>query len=133
MNFKAHHISLAVLDLQKSINWYKENLECTLVHEYNKNQWLIALLKLNNLLIELVQIDNNKPLPSYRQDIMSDITSVGTKHICFQVKDLNKTITKLKKKGVELASDVDSAAFGGKFAFIKDCDGILIEIYESSK
>lgn len=130
MSFKAHHVSLAVKDLQESIRWYKDIFEFRLAHEYNKEKWHIALLELNDFHIELIQLENNKALPDYRKDIMSDIATIGTKHVCFQVEDLKETLANLKTKGVELATEVDSAAFGGSFAFVKDCNGILIEIYE---
>ena len=71
-----------------------------------------------------------KPLPEYRSDVMSDIGTVGTKHLCLQVDSIEEIVEDLKAKGVNVVSDIDSAAFGGKFVFIKDCNGILIELYE---
>jgi len=133
MNFKAHHVSLTVKNLKESIKWYQDIFNCRLIHEYHSGEWNIALLSLDNFYIELIQSGKPLSLPSYRKNIMTDIKTVGTKHVCFQVNNLEETIKNLKKRSLKIATNVDTAAFGGKFVFIKDCNGILIELYQAGE
>lgn len=130
MKFKPHHIAFTVGNLEESIAWYKEKLGFEIVHKYFKNGWQIALMKLDDVQIELFGFDKTNPLPEHSKDLMSDLHTVGTKHLCIEVEDLNEIIQDLKAKGVEFVTEIDTASFGGRYTFFKDCNGILIELYQ---
>ncbi len=132
MKFKPHHVALTVSNTEQSINWYKDKLGFEIMHRYNKHGMEITQLKLEDVRLELFCYgQETKPLPDYRNDLMDDLHVMGTKHLCIEVEDLEGTIRELKSKGVEFATEVDKAGFGGKYIFFKDCNGILIELYES--
>lgn len=61
---------------------------------------------------------------------MDDLHVIGTKHLCIEVDDLDEFIKQLQSKAVEFATKMDTAGFGGRYIFIKDCNGILIELYQ---
>lgn len=73
--------------------------------------------------------ESNKPLPGYRKGLMDDLHVIGTKHLCIEIKNLDAFVKELKQKGVE-PQKISQAGFGGRFTFIKDNNGILIELYE---
>lgn len=64
---------------------------------------------------------------------MKDLRVVGTKHMGLRVDNLEAMITQLKQKRVEIITQPDTTFFGGRYAFIRDCNGILIELYEGGK
>lgn len=130
MKFKPHHVAFTVNDIEESENWYKEKLGFEVVHKYSKNGWKITLLKLDEVRIELFSFDDIKPLPEHSRNLMDDLHVIGTKHLCIQVEDLEKTVGELKTKGVQFATEIDTAGFGGRYIFLKDCNGILIELLQ---
>lgn len=131
MNFRFHHVCLTVKDINESISWYEDKLGFELFHKYEKYGMEIAQLKRDSIKIELFSFGNKtKQLPKYREQLMDDLHVVGTKHLCLEVESLNETINLLKSKGVKFVMNVDTAGFGGRFIFFKDCNGILIELYQ---
>lgn len=126
---RMHHVAFTVNNLDESITWYKEKLGFTLVNKFIRPVRSTALLKKDDVQIELFGITGGpKPLPLHRSDLLEDLNYVGTKHLCIQVNDMKKTIIQLQKKGVEFVTKPDSASFGGQFVFFKDCNNILIEL-----
>lgn len=132
MNVRPHHVALTVKNTEESIRRYQDKLGFQIIHKYNKNGMEIILLKLGAIRIELFCFGKNtKPLPDYRKNLMDDLHVVGTKHLCIEVENLDKTVSELKQKRVEFATEVDIAGFGGRYIFLKDCNGILIELYQA--
>jgi methylmalonyl-CoA/ethylmalonyl-CoA epimerase len=126
-----HHCGISVPDLEASIAWYRDMLGFSVI----KRQTLdvvsakIAFLKHGEFLIELFEIKDASPLPDDRRHPNRDICTHGTKHIAFSVDNVPKFIDSLKKRGVDIAMDVNM--MGDKaMAFIRDNSGNLIEIVE---
>lgn len=133
MKIQLHHVALTVDDLSDSIKWYQDIFGCEVVRKYDKADTHIALLSLGDCYLELFHFDDTQTLPDYRRDVMRDLGVVGTKHMGLQVDNLENAITQLKQKGVEVLTDPDTTFFGGRYAFCRDCNGILIELYERGK
>lgn len=131
MTFKPHHVALTVNNIDESVKWFQEKLGFEVTHRYKKETGEIIHIKRDQVRIELFCLGDTRLLPDYRKDLMSDLHTVGTKHLCIEVENLDNTIDALKKKGVEFVTEVDTAGFGGRFIFFKDCNGILIELYQS--
>ncbi|MDP2671304.1 MAG: VOC family protein [bacterium] len=130
--FKPHHIALTVNNVEESSRWYHEKLGFQTLHHYKKQGMEIILLRLKEVLIELFSFEEStKPLPNYRQTLMEDLHTVGTKHLCIEVENLDKVVKDLKSKGVEFVMETDDAGFGGRYIFFKDCNGILVELYQN--
>lgn len=131
MKSKPHHAAFTVKNAEESMNWYKEKLGFEVIHRYDRHGMEITQLKLDEVRIELFCYkEETKPLPAYRKKLMDDLHVIGTKHLCIEVEDLDLMIKELKGKGVEFATELDTAGFGGRYIFIKDCNGILIELYQ---
>lgn len=132
MNLKPHHIAFTVKDTEKSILWFQEKLGFEVFHRNNKHGMEITQLKSGDVKIELFSYgESTKDLPDYRKDLMEDLHVIGTKHLCIEVENLDATIEQLKAKGVKEIREVDTAGFGGRYTFIKDPNGILIELYQA--
>jgi len=132
MKLKPHHVALTVKNTEESIRWYQDKLGFQVIHRYNKHGMEITQLKLENVRLELFCYgQNTKPLPDYRKNLVDDLHVIGTKHLCIEVDNLDEKIKKLKGKEVEFIMHIDTAGFGGRYIFFKDCNGILIEIYQA--
>lgn len=130
MKYRPHHVALTVNNMDETVEWYTHNLGFKVTHNYGKYGAKKILLQLDEVRLELFDFgDENKPLPDYRKDLMDDLHVVGTKHLCIEVEDLDMLVVDLNKKGIE-SRDIDTAGFGGRFTFIKDPNGILIELYQ---
>ena len=122
---KPHHVGISIPDLEASIDWYCNVLGFTVVKRgyipeaHTKN----AYLRYGDFYVELFQPDNPIPLPDDRRYPTKDVSTFGTKHIAFKVKDLKQVTEVLKKKGVEFAM----ARPDGTVHFIRDNSGILLE------
>jgi|SRR3989344_1656315 len=127
---KIHHVALSVHNIDRSIDWYKNNLGFQLETKYEKHNLTIAHLVLGDARVELFSSADSKPLPQDRQTLKSDLRVIGTKHVCFEVDDIQGLVNTLKTRGVDFETETDTAGFGGKYVFIKDLDGILIELYQ---
>lgn len=127
---RIHHTALTVKNLDKTIDWYKKNFNAEVIERYKKHDMEIAHIKFGDVRIELFSGANTEALPENRKSLMGDLRVVGTKHICIETDDLDELRKKLASNGVEFATDTDTAGFGGRYAFVKDPDGILIELYQ---
>jgi glyoxylase I family protein len=129
---KIAHIALSVANLDKSLDFYKENfgLRCQEIFEIKAQGLRIAILKKDNVALELFEFQKRKILPEYRKKLGSDLKTLGAKHFAIEVADIKKAFGGLKKSGVRLATDIRTFANGLRYFFIKDPDGILVEIME---
>ncbi len=70
------------------------------------------------------------PLPQYRKDLNNDLKTIGVKHFSFAVSGIEGEYKRLNRSGVKFATAMRVFDNGLKYFFIKDPDGILIEIME---
>jgi len=132
MKLTPHHIAITVHNMSVSVAWYEKMFGFEVEHTYHKDGIYMVLLKKDTVRIELFHFDHaTNELPSYRSELMSDLHTIGTKHIAFLVEDLDASVKELKSKGADFVIEIDTAGFGGKYIFLKDCNGVLIELYSS--
>jgi len=116
--------------LQRSISFYRTHLGLKLHKKYvfRDKGMTIALLKKGNIALELFEFKKRKPLPQYRKTLDDDLRTLGVKHFSLETKNITAIFNKFKKSGVRFATDLRVFADGRRYFFIKDPDGILIEI-----
>lgn len=126
------HLGISVPDLEASIAWYREMLGFSLEKRVNIEAIpaRIAFMKHGDFRIELFEVERAEPLPEDRRYPDKDLHTHGTKHIALAVQDVPKFVGSLKKRGVDIAMDVN-AVENRAMAFIRDNAGNLIEIVES--
>lgn len=131
MNIKPHHVAFTVKNTDESITWYKNAFGFEVTNRYNKHGMEITILVAGGVRLELFCYgDQTKPLPDYRKGLMDDLHVIGTKHLSIQVENIEDSVKELKEKGIAFVMDIDTAGFGGRYTFIKDCNDILIELFE---
>ena len=131
MELTVHHVAITVRNMDESLAWYTHVFGAEVLARYEKRGMEIAHLKFDAVRLEFFSGDKTQPLPEYRTTLMGDLNVVGTKHVCFETNDIEGLKKELVGRGVEFATEIDTAGFGGKFAFIKDPNGILIELYQA--
>jgi len=132
MNISFHHIAITVQNLIESVRWYQDIFGFKKTHEYSKDDMTIVLLQKDSVRIELFAFrSETTALPEYRKELMKDLRTEGTKHICIEVENLEKMIKKLQSRGEEPLGKPDEIFFGGRNLFVKDPCGNLIELFQS--
>ena len=126
------HAGVSVYDMEESLAWYEKNLGFRLVKDDGFVPPLearICFVERDGFQIELFAYKAPKPLPGERLYPNSDLQTVGTKHIAFAVTGMEELKTKLRANGVEFAHE--ATMNGESVLFIRDCNGVLIELIEA--
>ena len=129
---KISHIALSVSNLSRSIAFYRKHFGLRLAAKFRHKEigLTIALLKKGDITLELFEFKKHKPLPRYRKGLDSDLRTLGVKHICLEAKNIAKIYGQFKRSGVSLATDLRVFDNGARYFFLRDPDGILIEIMQ---
>jgi catechol 2,3-dioxygenase-like lactoylglutathione lyase family enzyme len=131
MHFKTHHVAFTVPSIEETVAWYEKVFDAMVIHSYQGKDMDIVLIGFGEIKIELFQFRESKPMPEYSKSLMDDLHVEGIKHLSIQIEDLKETMDALRKRGVTFVTEIDTAAFGGHYVFFKDCNGTLIELYQS--
>lgn len=125
------HAGISVYNMEKSLNWYRENLGFELVKDDGFVPPLharICFIEKDGFQIELFEYEAPRPLPEERKTPNSDLQTVGTKHIAFATDDMAGLKERFVAGGVDIAHEV--CMEGNSVMFIRDCNGVLIEFIE---
>ena len=124
------HTSVRTSNMDKSIDFYARLLGLKLLHRHEipKNNAEIAFLqdpegKGAKLELTLYK-DQKKFIQAEYEDRVFD-------HLAFEVKDMEKTISIMRKEGIEITDEpFRLSPRGSLIAFVEDPDGTLIELIE---
>lgn len=128
---KPLHVGISVYDMEQSLTWYREVLGFQLAKDDGYVPQLdahICFVEKDGFQLELFQYKAPRPLPEYRTLPNTDIRTVGTKHVAFEVPDMEAMREHLQSKGVEIVHEVFMS--GDHVLFIRDCNGVLIELIQ---
>lgn len=133
--FKFDHVAISVSDFERSEDFYKK-----LGFKFYKNyldpegRLVIVLLINDNVILELFNYKEYKPLREHCIDNGLDLQMLGTKHFGLCVKDLNKAAEFLVKNGIlKQHPTIKKGRLGRDYFWIKDPDGVWVEIIEDIK
>lgn len=116
---KVSHIGLKVKDLDKSVKFYQDLIECESLKTYEAENFRAVLMKCQGNTIELIQ------------DTESTKNGDGViEHLAFKVEDIKDEIEKLKLKDVECISKSIEEFEGIKLFFFRGPDGEMLEFIE---
>jgi len=126
---KIEHIGIAVKDIGEVSKFYTDIFECQISEEIDvpERKIRIAFTEISGVKLEFV-------MPTDKESVVAkfiDKRGEGIHHICFEVEDVERAVSELKTKGVELVDDRPRmGAEGKKIVFIKpkSTHGVLVEL-----
>ena len=132
---KFGHVAISVANLQRSVSFYRRvfGLVCKEKYGHPALGMVIALLKKGDIALELFEFKKRVPLPRYRKKLKSDLHTLGVKHFSIEVDAIERFYKKLKKSRVGIEIPLSVFDSGARYFFIKDPDGILVEVMEVQK
>ena len=69
--------------------------------------------------------------PSDEKDSQQPFANtLGIRHICFTVEDIEAIVSKLKKKGTEIFSEIQQYGESYKLCYVRGPEGIILELAE---
>lgn len=132
MVYKALHVGISVGNMEEALDWYRKNLDFELV----KDDYVpplgarICFIQNGDFQIELFRYDDPKPIPEDRLTPNSDLQTIGTKHVAFQVPDMKALKETFTANGVDIAHEV--VMEGNNVMFVRDNSGVLIELIQNN-
>ena len=128
--FNFNHVTISVDNLENTLNFYKK-FDFIIHKEYHDENIDIVMLKLNNMILEIFHYTENSKLPEHSKNLNIDLKTIGNKHFGLGVKNIEmakKFIEKNKLNDNEII--INKGRLGKPYFFIKDPNGILMEIIE---
>lgn len=127
-NFRMLHTMIRVKDLEKSIDFYVNNLEMTLLRrtDYPGGKFTLAFVGYGDEKeTTVVELTHN-----WDQEVPYELGN-GFGHLALGVKDIYGICEKLAAQGVDIPRPAGPMKHGASIiAFIKDPDGYMIELVE---
>ena len=135
------HVGIVVQDIQKSINFWRDHFDFSILldqieegpfieHLLNIPKVKIRTVKMNgqdNSLIELLYFFEKQDVDQWR----GNLTSTGLTHLALNINNLNEKIKKLQADGFKLINQPRKSENGSVLvAFVEGPEGLLIELVE---
>ena len=128
---KIDHIGIAVKDLKKVGSLYSDAFGLKVSDEIDapERKLRIAFTEVTGVKLEFL-------MPTDKESVVAkfiDKRGEGIHHICFEVSDIEKAISELRDKGVELVDEKPRLGVeGDKIVFLqpKSTFGVLVELKE---
>ena len=120
------HIAIISSDYQKAKDFYVDKLGFKVKREVerkDRDDFIITLEAPNDILIELF-IEKNPPRRVTRPE------AAGLRHLAFRVQDIEESVEKLNKKGIETEEIRIDSQNGKRMTFFMDPDGLPLELHE---
>ena len=120
------HIAIISSDYQKAKDFYVDKLGFKVKREVerkDRDDFIITLEAPNGILVELF-IERNPPRRVTRPE------AAGLRHLAFRVQDIEKSVEKLNKKGIETEEIRIDPQNGKRMTFFMDPDGLPLELHE---
>ena len=120
------HIAIISSDYQKAKDFYVDKLGFKVKREVerkDRDDFIITLEGPNGIEIELF-IEKDPPRRVTRPE------AAGLRHLAFRVQDIEKSVEKLNKKGIETEEIRIDPQNGKRMTFFMDPDGLPLELHE---
>lgn len=122
-----HHAAIICSDYQRSKAFYVDILGLNVVAENyrpNRNSYKLDLSLPDGSQIELFTFESAPKRPSYPE-------AQGLRHLAFAVDDLDRAVSELVEKGVEVEPIRVDEYTSRRFTFFADPDDLPLELYEA--
>ena len=138
-----HHVGLTVRDVARSLQWYRRmfDLDPGPVN-HGEGETLSTALQVPEVVLSFAMVrigDTRIEFLQYHQPPGQDFDrtngDVGSAHVCLQVDDITAAYADLTAKGAVFNAPpitlTDGAFAGSTWAYLRDPDGIQLEIWQS--
>lgn len=134
MEFKPHHVTISVKDLETSEKFY-EIFGFQRVRYWQADDKSLEILHLKNgaIILEIFCYASPLKAPEHTKSTATDLPVIGVKHFALQVDSINEAKTFLEKKQVAIVTPVTKGRTQIDYFFIKDPDDILVEIVSDKR
>jgi catechol 2,3-dioxygenase-like lactoylglutathione lyase family enzyme len=139
-----HHTGLTVRDLDRSLSFYRDALGMEVVFEQEKRGgYFAAIVGYPDTHVRAAQLAF--PGGGHRLEIFEYVApeprgepgeprDVGITHVCLVVDGLDAVAARLRATGTSFFSEVvpidTGANAGGRGVYLRDPDGIIVELFE---
>lgn len=128
--FNIDHYAISISNTERSIEFYKK-LDFEVVKDWEADDKSLRIVHLMNggFILEMFCYTDSDELPEFSQNLSSDLKVKGSKHFGLWVDDLEIVGDYLISVGILQEKPVISQGrLGRPYFFIKDPDGIFVEI-----
>jgi len=127
---KIDHIGIAVKDLKAVSDFYRSVFDCNISEEKN-----VPSMKLKIAFTDVSGVKLEFLMGTDKESVISrfiEKKGEGIHHICLETNNVEKAVSELKEKGVELVDQPRMGSEGKKIVFLqpKSMFGVLIELKE---
>jgi glyoxylase I family protein len=132
-SFKFHHLALSVLDLGRSIKFYR-HLGFAEVHRYEAPDGSLRIvhLALRGAILELFCFTESEQA-SRSTTTGNDLSVTGIKHFGLQVESIQEVFESLSRLGLVDESKISLGRTGIEYFFIQDPDGVWVEMVQDDR
>ena len=133
--FSVDHYAISVSNADLSIEFYKK-LDFFVIKDWTAPDGSLRIVHLRNgcFILEMFCYKNHSDLPPFVDELESDLLVVGSKHFGLYVEDLESVASYMPECGIISSfPDIVLGRLGRKYFFIKDPDGIFIEIISGNE
>lgn len=129
--FSFNHVSISTDNLEKSLEFYKK-FGFKRKKEYHDEMVDIVMISLENMILEIFHYhQEKKPLPEHSKNLEVDLKTVGNKHFGLGVKNIEEAKKFIEENNLNDSEIIiNQGRLGKPYFFIKDPNGILMEIIE---
>jgi glyoxylase I family protein len=132
--FTFHHTAISVSDLEKSMVFYRK-LAFTDAFRWDATDGTLSIahMKMGTTLLELFAYTNAADDPNLQIRVGGNLDEIGVKHIALSVPSLEAAYADLDAAGVPIATEMQDGRTGIRFFFVRDPDGLWVEIVEDNR
>ena len=122
---KQHHIAIICSDWSKTKEFYIDKLGFEMYREVYRPEVddYLRMLRQGDTVLE-VFIKPGNP------ERVNNPEAKGLRHLAFHVEDIEPAVAWLNGMGIETEPIREDAVNGGRYTFIKDPDGLPLELHE---
>ena len=130
--FTVNHVAISVSDIDKSVAFYKQfGFKDFKSWTAEDESIKIRMLKLDNMVLEIFCYKQHEILPKTAESTATDLPIIGTKHLALGVENIQEAKKFILENKILEHVEINKGRLGKEYFFMKDPDGILVEIIEN--
>lgn len=124
--------SISVPDVNASVEWYRRVFGFRPVSQADlENGASFAMIERNGVVLELLKVREQQPMPMLNQDPPNHLRYLGVKNFCFWVDDMDTTMRELRGQNVKFVWEArELPEVGSRVTMIRDNNDNLIALWE---